>query len=44
MAAMPLKAWQQVSCDYLRSALERSDWNKMGMREIFLAKVFKPMQ
>ena len=30
MAVMPLKVWHQVSCDSLRSALERSDVKKEG--------------
>lgn len=30
MAVMPLRAWHQVSCDSLRSALERSDLKEMG--------------
>lgn len=44
MAAVPVKAWHQVSCGSLRSALERSDLKEMGVRGMILAEVLEPKQ
>lgn len=43
MAAMPLKAWYQVSCSFLRSTLKRHDLKEM-MKGVILAKFLEPKQ